>query len=129
MGKKWGAKKFSWSSRNTRRRYFERGDVIGIRAWLKGNRGILEFRFRIDPVPYTGNRCRSWKFKTFYKTPKTMNEKKGFYGCEDKTLVRGRRNPTNLPEAWNDCPRSDVGIKRSWKKSFRVRKQWMKKTV
>ncbi len=95
-------------------------------VWHRNGRGIISFRYRIDPVPFIRNGKRSY-FKRWYKTPKTVNEKRQYYGSEE--YVRGRRNPRNLPDPWDDYPRADTYIKRSWKKNCKCRKQWMKKVI
>jgi hypothetical protein len=80
----------------------------------------LHYRFRHDPVPRTGK--RNWSFRNWYKTPKTTQEKR--WNEAHKEYTRGRRGKSYLADAWDDYPRSDSFIKRSWKKR-RKRKQWM----
>lgn len=81
-------------------------------------KGVRCFRYRIDPVPYISR--QNLRFKNIYKTPKTMNEKRQW----DEKFGRGKRSPKYLPDPWNDWPRADYKIKRSWKKQ-KKRKQWM----
>ena len=103
------------------------GDIIQEADWLhwwpKWKRyPRLQYRFRYDPVPlYINNYHRG----CWCKRPHHMNEEKQFYACDPK-LVRGKRHPRHLPDPWDDHKRSDLRDKRSWKKGYRVRKQWMK---
>jgi hypothetical protein len=85
-------------------------------------RGVINcnYKFRYDPVPHTGH--RKWSFKNFYKTPHTVQEKR--WNTAHIEYVRGSRHPSRLPNPWDDCPRSDAFIKRSWKKT-KKRRQWM----
>jgi len=75
--------------------------------------------FRQTPAPKV--RCRrgggGW-----LRYPKTTQEKRWSDAWADEGIrVRPRRNKANLPDAWDDITRSDVGAK-SWK---RYRKhQW-----
>ena len=110
------------------------GDIVEIprwyrwksKNWLYGYRKInFNYRFRVDPVPFIHKRPRRM-FGCYYKTPRHINEKKQFYACDDKSLVRGKRTPINLPQPYDDVPRGDSFNKKSWKKSFKVRKQWAK---
>lgn len=89
-------------------------------------RQIVTYRFRTEPVPGVKKHRRSW-FKCWYKTPRTTQERR--WGYAHKEYVRGRRYGYNLPEAWDDYPRSDTFDKKSWKKSFKCRKQWGKHYV
>lgn len=84
---------------------------------------FIPYKFRCEAVPFIRKRRRSL-FRCWYKTPKTIQERRMFYGNEK--YVRERRNPMNLPEAWDDRPRADGYNKKSWKKSFKCRKQWGK---
>ena len=70
-----------------------------------------EYRFRFDPIPRIG--IARGNFGHWYKRPKTTQERRKYYGS--KEYVRGRRHACNLPNAWDDYPRSDNQIKRSWK--------------
>jgi hypothetical protein len=67
--------------------------------------------YRYDPVP--GIHSSHGRFVSWYKNPKTMNEMRQYEGPE---FTRGARRPRNLPNSWDDMPRSDCKIKRSWKK-------------
>ena len=79
----------------------------------------IYFRFRFDPVPYTA--CTNYGH--YYKRPRTTQERR--LSFKDKEYVRPRRNYRTLVNSWDDYVRSDLKIKRSWKKK-KVRKQWMK---
>lgn len=70
------------------------------------------FIYRQTPVPYT--RKRRGHRGSFYRRPKTTQEKR--WGYVDREFVRGKRRPRALPDAWEDIPRSDIRIKKSWKK-------------
>lgn len=89
-----------------------------IRSHYKKRFAVAYFRY--DPVP--GIHCHHGRFVSWYKAPRTMNEKRVYaeYGTE---YVRGKRRANNLPDSWDDYPRSDCKIKHSWKKLKR-KKQW-----
>lgn len=74
--------------------------------------------FRNGPVPGTG-RGRGYNY---HRSPKTTNERR--WSLADKEYTRPKRNFRMLPDTWDDIPRSDVRIKRSWKKQ-KKKKQWM----
>jgi len=78
------------------------------------------FVFRSTPVPFTG--VKRWKFRNFYKRPKTAQERR--WNMAHKKYARGRRSKKYLPDSWWDIPRSDSFVKRSWKKNKKKR-QWM----
>lgn len=79
----------------------------------------LSYIHRYDPVPYTGK--RRWHFSNWYKTPRTTQEAR--WSEAHIEYVRGKRHRRYLPNAWDDYPRSDRLIKRSWKKN-KKKKQW-----
>ena len=111
----------------------EYGDVLIKYTWrtwsLRWCNRPQCFRFRVDPVPFTGGDGKRTHFRLYYKTPNHMNEKRQFFACDDPTLVRGKRRVRSLPEPYDDRTRSDVYLKKSWKKNHKVRKQWMKHIV
>jgi hypothetical protein len=82
--------------------------------------GPDNYIYRYDPVPHTGN--HRWKFGRWYKRPKTTQERR--WNEAYKGYVRGKRRGKYLIDAWDDYPRSDCFIKRSWKKN-KKKKQWM----
>jgi len=82
-------------------------------SWLKNK---YNFIYRKTPVPYT--RKRRGHRSSFYRHPKTTQEKR--WGYVDTEYVRGRRKPSMLPDSWEDMPRADIGIKKSWKKYRRT---------
>ncbi len=91
----------------------------------KANRKRIVYRnsyheFRSGPVPHTGKRRRG--FYNWYKRPRTTQERRWNIAYID--YVRGRRHKNYLVNAWDDRPRSDGFIKRSWKKNKKT-KQWM----
>lgn len=49
----------------------------------------------------------------YYRGVKTTNERRAWYNEDCKGLVRGRRNPRNLPNAYDDYP---ISYERSWKR-------------
>lgn len=83
---------------------------------------VISFRYRYDSVPGVHKLIGSY-FKAWYKTPKTINEKKAWYASEG--YGRRKRSPTHLPNPWNDFPRADRYYDKSWKKN-KIRRQWMK---
>ena len=99
------------------------GERLYALVWHRKGRGITSFRYRIDPVPYIRNGKGSY-FKCWYKTPKTYQERR--WSFADEEYVRKKRNSRNLPNPWDDYPRADTYIKRSWKK-IKCKKQWMKR--
>ena len=103
--------------------YKEKYSIESWWNWGITGRKILKLRFRFDPVPRTG--VYNWNFRTLYKTPKIMQEKRMTFSC-DRKLIRGKRSIKHLPDTNDDIVRSDVYIKRSWKKSNKVKKQYMK---
>lgn len=86
------------------------------------NRVTIGYRFRMGPVPLIGKRRHG--FYDWFKGPKTTQERKRFYMDKGLVRIRGDRTACGLPNAWDDSRRSDVDIKRSWKKR-KKQKQWM----
>jgi hypothetical protein len=80
-----------------------------------------DYVYRQTPVPHTGR--RRWYFRSYYKHPKTTQEKR--QGYEYKEFIRGKRHPANLPDVWEDHPRGDVRSRKSWKNK-KIKRQWMK---
>ena len=87
--------------------------------------------FRRDPIPRTGNRMTNW-FSTYYKTPSHLNEKKHTAGhnADDavkyyNVKIRCKRNLRNLPNPWDDYPRSDIRDRKNWKSQRKT--QWQPK--
>ena len=62
----------------------------------------------------------SWFFE-WYKCPKSTNEKRQYYACDDEPeiKIRARRNPRHLPDIWDDVCRRDVD-NRNWKRFRRT---------
>ena len=80
--------------------------------------------FRIDPVPLTGK--STWKFGNFYRTANCCQERKLYGDPDHRKYGRGKRYPANLPNAWDDYPKSRSHNERDWKK-VKKKKQWMKR--
>jgi len=81
-------------------------------------------RFRYDPVPGTG--VKNWKFGNFYKTACCTQERRLYGDSDHRKYSRGKRYPANLPNAWDDYPKSRTWGYKSWKR-VKKKKQWMKK--
>ena len=81
---------------------------------------LYDFVFRATPVPYTGK--KRWRFKQYYKRPKTTQERR--WGCAHKKYVRGKRRSHILPNSYDDYIRGDVDNRKCWKSSKKT-KQWM----
>lgn len=97
--------------------------VFLVRGWGSSRR-YVPFRFRFDPVPGTGKWWNPWKFYNFYKKPKTTQERR--WAIAYPEFVRAGRSARNLPNAWDDWPRTDYRHSKCWKKCRKVKKQWMK---
>lgn len=97
-----------------------------IREWNRQNyNGRLynrryDFVYRATPVPYTGK--TKWRFKHYYKRPKTAQERR--WSCAHEEYVRGKRKSHMLPNAWDDYVRGDADNRKCWK-SHKKLKQWM----
>jgi len=81
-------------------------------------------RFRYDPVPGTG--VKNWKFGNFYKTACCTQERRLYGDSDHRKYSRGKRYTANLPNAWDDYPKSRTWGYKSWKR-VKKKKQWMKK--
>ena len=79
-----------------------------------------DFVFRATPVPRTGKRI--WRFKNYYKSPKTTQERR--WSCAHGKYVRGKRRAHVLPTVWDDKLRGDFHSRECWK-NLKKRKQWM----
>ena len=80
--------------------------------------------FRVDPVPGTGK--NRWVFGNFYKTACCTQERRLYGDPDHRKYGRGKRYPSNLPDAWDDWPKSRNYGYKSWKR-IKKKKQWMKK--
>ena len=80
--------------------------------------------FRYDPVPGTGK--NNWHFGHFYKTVCCTQERRLYGDPDHREYGRGKRYPCNLPNAWDDYPKSRNYGTKSWKR-VKKKKQWMKK--
>ena len=82
-------------------------------------RGGQPFRFRIDPVPGTGN----FGHGSCYRHPKTTQEIRNNASDQYENYTRGKRR--NLPTTYDDIYRSN-GSSKSWKNQGKHRHQWQK---
>lgn len=97
--------------------------VVGY-EWYQRNKAHLGFRYRYDPVPFTGisrdHHCG------YLKRPRTTQERRIACGHMSEGIhVRGRRRKNSLPEYWDDYVITDRACK-NWKHQSRKRTQWMK---
>lgn len=76
--------------------------------------------FRKGPVPGTG--VRHNHRGSYYRHPKTMNEKRQSANVEYKEYIPPKKHILNIPDAWDEIPRSKS---KSWKDQTKKRKQWM----
>lgn len=90
--------------------------------WAMRFRDKGNYIFRHDPVPGTGG--KRWHFRSYYKAPRTTQERKLYGDLDHRIHGRGKRYPCNLPNSWDDRGRSDIRIKKNWKK-VKKKKQWM----
>lgn len=81
------------------------------------------FCYRFDPVPGISKFKGSY-FGSWYKTPKTTNEKRQWYNSEGYGRIK--RSPSYLADSWDDYPRADRYYDSCWKKNKKVRRQWQK---
>ena len=102
---------------------FEYGERMYGRGYrYTGFSSQASFRYRYDPVPYTG--INAYRWGCWYKKFRVYKYERSLYN-DHKEFVRSKRNPRNLPDPWDDIQRGDVGTRRSWKKK-KIRKQYMK---
>lgn len=88
------------------------------RNWFKDYEWL---GFRNGPVP--GVHKIRWKFKSYYRRPRTTQERR--ISCGYKEYVRFSRNVINLPTTYDDVRRSSNGS-RCWKDCTKKRKQWVR---
>lgn len=93
-------------------------------SWKQFAISLKRAVFRYDPVPGTGK--NRWKFKNFYRTKNCLQERKLYGDPDHRFYSRGKRYPANLPNAWDDYPKSRSHNKKDWKR-VKKKKQWMKK--
>lgn len=101
------------------------GDIVYRYSWSLGWSTLVAhpFRYRFDPVPGIHKTLGTW-FGCYYKIPRVMNEKRQWFASEG--YGRWKRNPLNLPNPYDDWPRADRRYDKSWKKSKKVTRQYMK---
>jgi hypothetical protein len=92
--------------------------------WRQFNISRERAVFRLDPVPGTG--VKNWKFGNFYKTACCTQERRLYGDPDHRKYSRGKRYPVNLPNSWDDYPKSRAWGYKSWKR-VKKKKQWMKK--
>ena len=80
---------------------------------------IPSYRFRMDPVPYTGKRPKRIHC---LRHMRTTNEKRLNADIEVYDYIRPARRASNLPSLYDDVFRS---YPKSWKDCTKKRKQWM----
>lgn len=93
------------------------------------NNKVFTYKFRYDPIPYCGH---YHKYYDYFRQPKLGMVKRyncnygningRYYDYEDSFCVTKYKD-AHLP-CWDDRPKH---TDRSWKTSFKVKKQWMKK--
>lgn len=88
------------------------------KPWISNR---YNYRYRLDPVPYTSRR---YHFGTWFKKPKTAQEMR--WNIAHEEYVRGKRKKPNLPNSWDDNVRGDVRERKNWKR--RRKTQWKRKT-
>jgi len=96
---------------------FKYKDNIFKSKWITTSTPKYIFKYRFDPVPFTGYKKSIGKY---FKYPKTTQEKRKTF--EYPELIRGKRSFRSLPDAWNDIPHKI--IQRNWKRT-KKQKQWM----
>lgn len=81
-----------------------------------------QFKFRSGNVPGIGH--NKWHRGTYYRIPRLKNVATQNCSCEGDTkeFTKSKYKPKNLP-VWDDRVRHND---KSWKSSYKVRKQWMK---
>lgn len=82
---------------------------------------IPDYKFRSDPVPYTGHR----NYRSCWRHPRTTQEKRKSCDLEYKNFYRKSRGK-NLPSVWDDLDRSS-NCDISWKNCTKNRHQWENK--
>lgn len=84
---------------------------------------ILSYYIKRTPVAHTGKN-RNGIFKNYLKTNfrivKTTNEIRQFFACENKYIIRSKRNPTVLHKVWDDVARHQ---EKNWKRQSKKSKQ------
>lgn len=104
----------------------EYGEVLVAKWFWRVRYPVHCYRFRCDPVPFIGNRSFRNYFGSYYKRPKTTQERRLYFAEPD--LVRCKRNAANLPNVWDDYQRSDIRNRKCWKRN-KIKKQWMKRIL
>lgn len=82
---------------------------------------IFKYEYRCDPVPG----IHKYSNTRFYRSQKTINEKRSNCDIEIKDYIRPKRYYKNLIDPWDDYIISSKKD-RSWKRTTKYKKQWMK---
>ena len=87
----------------------------------------MYYDFRQGPVPDIHKRKK--RCGRYYRYIDCLKEKKKWFDAyyslkEFGIIINGRRNPTCLPDSWDDRRVGKSLIKKSWKRT-KKRKQWM----
>ena len=80
----------------------------------------INFKYRFDPVPYTGRYKNT--IRSYYRHPKTTNERRQSCKKNIQQYIRPKRNFKNLINCYDDHYIADNQT-RSWKRSKKLR-QW-----
>lgn len=96
-------------------------NLVGKRNKAKYMIVPINCEFRVDPIPYTGD--KRYRIKG-YRCPKTTQEKRISADTEIDIYIRSKRKSKNLPSTYDDKVRSRFRSK-SWKDCSKKRKQWM----
>lgn len=84
------------------------------------NKHRVSFVFRYDPVPKI-RKCKSRR-SSYYRKPKTFQERKLSCDKKIKDFIKPKRNMMNLPNSWDNILRNK---NHCWK-AKKIKKQWMK---
>lgn len=87
---------------------------------LKADRRSMKYTFRRGNVP--GICKHRWHRGTYYRHPQLHRLMIQSANIEYKEFIKGKERMENLP-TWDDRPRHND---KSWKTSFKCRKQWQK---
>jgi hypothetical protein len=64
---------------------------------------------------------------SYFKNSKIIQEKRKYYDSIEQGIIpRSKRNPTNLPDSWDDISHSITYIKKSWKRFHKTKKQYIR---
>lgn len=95
---------------------------LSSRPWCRGGSYLIPdnyLGFRNGPVPGKG---RSSHYRYFRKS-NNVSDRRAYQ--RDKEFIGANMRVPKMIDAWDDCGRSDIRNKRSWKKN-KIKRQWMK---